>query len=111
VQDEPLQVRFGRCLWQKGEGGARRHLLVFVAAEGDDEQTHRRYVGFDEPRGSNAARIALQGREIAEAIIEEMALADLLTPEALERIQQRSESAWDKRVRDLNETRDLSLFH
>lgn len=111
VQDEPLQVRFGRCLWQKGEGGARRHLLVFVAAEGDDEQTRRGYVGFDEPRGTNAARMALQGREIAEAIIEEIALADLLTPGALERIRQRGESAWDKRFRDLSETNDLSLFH
>lgn len=111
VQDEPLQVRFGRCLWQKGEGGARRHLLVFVAAEGDDEQTRRGYVGFDEPRGSNAARMALQGREIAEAIIEEIALADLLTPGALERIRQRGESAWDKRFRDLSETSDLSRFH
>lgn len=49
VQDEPLQVRFGRCLWQEGDGRARRHLLVFVAAEGDDE---RKYVGFDEPRSS-----------------------------------------------------------
>jgi hypothetical protein len=111
VQDKPLQVRFGRCLWQKGEGGARRHLLIFVAAEGDDEETRRRYVGFDEPRGSNAARIALQGREIAEAIIQEIGLADLLTPEALERIRRRGESAWDKRFRDLSETSDLSLFH
>ena len=111
VQDEPLRVRFGRCLWQKGEGGARRHLLVFVAAEGDDEQTRRGFVGFDEPRGSNAARIAVQGREVAEAIIEEIALAELLTPEALERIRQRGESAWDKRFRDLSETSDLSQYH
>lgn len=111
VQEESLQVRFGRCLWQRGEGGGRRHLLVFVGAEGDDEQTLRGYVGLDEPRASNAARVALQGREIAEAIIEEIALGDLLTPEALERIRQRGESAWDKRFRDLSETSDLSQFH
>lgn len=110
VQDEPLQVRFGRCLWQKGQDGVRRHLLVFVGAEGDDEQTRRGYLGLDEPRGFNAARVALQGREIAEAVIEEIALAHLLTPEALERIRQRGESAWDRRFRDLSETSDLSQF-
>lgn len=111
VQDEPLQVRFGKCLWQKGENGARRHLLVFVAADSDDEQTRRGHVGFDEPRGSNAARIALQSHELAEAIIEEMALADLLTPEALERIRHRGTLARDKRFRDLSETSDLSRFY
>lgn len=112
VQDEPLQVRFGRCLWQKSEGGARRHLLVFVAAEGDeDEEARRKFVGIDEPRSSNAARLALQGREVAEAIIDEMALAELLTPEALDRIRRRGETAWDRRFRDLNETSDLSLFY
>ena len=112
VQDEPLQVRFGRCLWQEGESGVRRHLLVFIAAKGDDEPTRRRYIGFvDEPRGTNAARVALQGREIAEAIIEEIALANLLTPQALERIRQRGESAWEERFRDLSQTNDLSLFH
>lgn len=112
VQDEPLQVRFGRCLWQKSEGGARRHLLVFVAADGDDDvQARRKFVGFDEPRSSNAARLALQGREVTEAIIEEIALAELLTPEALDRIRRRGETAWDRRFRDLNETSDLSLFY
>lgn len=111
VQDEPLQVRFGRCLWQKGEGGARRHLLVFVAADGDDDDTRRGFVGINEPRGTNAARAALQGREVAEAIIDELGLAGLLSQEAIERIRQRGESAWDKRFRDLNETSDLSLFH
>ncbi|WP_156887176.1 MULTISPECIES: hypothetical protein [Nocardioides] len=111
VQDEPLQVRFGRCLWQKGEGGARRHLLVFVAADDDDDETRRGFVGLDEPRSTNAARVALQGREIVEAIIDEVALAGILPQEAIERIRQRGESAWDKRFRDLSETSDLSLFH
>lgn len=105
VQGEPLRVRFGRCLWQESKGGTRQHLLVFVGAKGDDKTPP------SDPHRTNAARIALQGREIAEAIIDEMALADLLSPEALERIRQRGESAWDKQFRSLYETRDLSLFY
>lgn len=109
VQDEPMQVRFGRCLWQQGESGARQHLLVFVSADGDDDEI-RRGVGLNEPQLTNAERIAVQGREIAEAIIDELRVANVLSEEALERIRQRGASAWERRFRDFAEARDLSQF-
>jgi hypothetical protein len=111
VQDRPLQVRFGRCLWQAGDGGARQHLLVFVSADGDDDDLRGGLLNINEPRLSNAARIALQGREIADALLEELQLAGVLSPDALERIRRRGESAWDRRSRDFAEADDLSDFH
>lgn len=105
-----MQVRFGRCLWQQGESGARQHLLVFVSADGDHDEI-RRGVGLNEPQLTNAERIAVQGREIAEAIIDELRVADVLSEEALERIRQRGASAWERRFRDFAEARDLSQFH
>ncbi|MFF9431916.1 hypothetical protein [Streptomyces sp. NPDC014746] len=37
VSETPLRMRFGRCLWQKGEGDTRRHNLALVADEGQPE--------------------------------------------------------------------------
>jgi hypothetical protein len=112
VTEVPLQVRFGRCLWKKPSrpGVAREHLVVFVSAEGDS-QRKQRGVNFDEPRSGNAARIALEGREMAEALLEELQATGVLQPEALERVRKRTASALEERFRDLNEARDLKEFH
>lgn len=112
VTEVPLQVRFGRCLWKKPDsrGAAREHLVVFVSKEGDSERKQRG-VNFDEPRSGNAARIALEGREMAEALLEELQATGVLQPEALERVRQRTASALEQRFRDLNEARDLKEFH
>lgn len=112
VTEAPLQVRFGRCLWTKpdGPGAAREHLVVFVSEEGDSERKQRG-VNFDEPRSGNAARIALQGRDMAEALLEELQANGVLQPEALERVRQRTASALERHFRELNEARDLKEFH
>jgi hypothetical protein len=111
ISDEPISVRFGRCLWQATANGARRHLVVFVSQQGDTAETRRRVGLFaNEPRSSNAARIAMQGREVAQAILDELDLAGVLSPEALERVRARGAEAWDRRFRDLAEVDDLTDF-
>ncbi|MFG2569243.1 hypothetical protein ACGFR6_27920 [Streptomyces sp. NPDC048567] len=37
VSETPLRMRFGRCLWQQGEGDTRRHNLTLVADEGQPD--------------------------------------------------------------------------
>lgn len=37
VSETPLRMRFGRCLWQQGEGDTRRHNLALVADEGQPD--------------------------------------------------------------------------
>ncbi|MFH9044287.1 hypothetical protein ACH4FA_33810 [Streptomyces sp. NPDC017966] len=34
ISDEPLRMRFGRCVWQRSADGTRRHHLELVADEG-----------------------------------------------------------------------------
>jgi hypothetical protein len=112
VTEAPLRVRFGRCLWKKPDspGVARQHLVVLVSEQGDSERKQRG-LNFDEPRSGNAARVALEGREMAEALLEELQAAGVLLPEALERVRQRAASAREQRFRDLNEARDLKEYY
>ncbi|MGW4995202.1 hypothetical protein ACWEQ3_47830 [Streptomyces mirabilis] len=38
VSETPVRMRFGRCLWQQGEGDTRRHNLTLVADEGQPDR-------------------------------------------------------------------------
>ncbi|MEU2793985.1 hypothetical protein [Streptomyces sp. NPDC007100] len=38
VSETPVRMRFGRCLWQQGEGDTRRHNLTLIADEGQPER-------------------------------------------------------------------------
>jgi len=82
-----------------------------VSVYQDDARSRRGGLFTDEPRSGNSARIAVQGPELAEAVIRELGLAGLLSEAALQRIRARGEGAWDRRWRDLAETRDLTEFH
>ena len=38
VQETPRMMRFGRCLWQRLDDGRRRHYVLLVAREYDEEE-------------------------------------------------------------------------
>lgn len=107
VRDVPLRVRFGRCLWQRGESG-RSHLLRLVADE-DLDRDLSLWSLVDEPEKSRVASFALRADEGVDAILEELATAGVLTGEAIQRVKARIESV-ARRSRDLDEAVDVRTF-
>ncbi|MFI6039236.1 hypothetical protein ACIBBD_34950 [Streptomyces sp. NPDC051315] len=67
VSETPVRMRFGRCLWQQGEGATRRHNLTLVADEGRP----------DRPLGIAAINQPQLGRTIERTVANAAAL-DLL---------------------------------
>ncbi|WP_143662390.1 hypothetical protein [Streptomyces sp. Amel2xC10] len=67
VSEPPVRMRFGRCLWQQGEGATRRHNLTLVADEGRP----------DRPLGIAAINQPQLGRTIERTVANAAAL-DLL---------------------------------
>jgi hypothetical protein len=108
VHDEPLRMRFGRCLWQKTERG-RAHLLRLVSEEGDDEETRRGLMWF-QPELSHLERKTAAAEEAIEALLGELQAAGLVTGSAVANIGARVEGAWEKRARDFDESRDLDAY-
>jgi hypothetical protein len=108
VSDAPMRMRFGRCLWQRTEQG-RAHLLRLVSEAGDSEE--RRHGGvfalMHQPELSVTIRKAAVAHGTAEALIEELVGAGVLSSEAVERIRARAEEARENRDRALDEARDL----
>lgn len=108
VSDNPIRVRFGRCLWQRGENGGRLHLLRLVADEGAEPQSDL-WLLDHQPEKGRVARIALQANEGVEALIEGLGAAGVLDEEAIARVRGRMEAAPEARVRELDEAKQLDL--
>lgn len=83
--ETPVEVRFGRCLWED-VGESIRHLLVFVSKEGDSPESQR--AGFFDPTITNARRAVVAERRRLNALLEELKSAGLLNEAALNRIEQ-----------------------
>jgi hypothetical protein len=109
ISDDPIRVRFGRCLWQKGDSPAERiHSLVLVAEGGDEEDDSGHLI--NQPELGNAAQIAIVARELGECIVDELVRAGALDESARARIQERAETAFRRRYRDLLEAGDVTRY-
>ncbi len=108
VSEKMLRMRFGRCLWQKTDGG-RAHLLRLVSQQGDDEETQRGLMLFQPELGHLERKVAA-AEEAIEAILAELQSAGVLSESAAPAIRARVDEAWEKRKREFDETRDLNLY-
>jgi hypothetical protein len=107
VNEKPLRMRFGLCLWQKTDAG-RAHLLRFVSEEGDSEEAQRG-LGLYEPMLGRIARKAVAAEEMADALLSELESSGVLSETAASTIRSRAIDSWRKRWRELYESDDLDL--
>jgi hypothetical protein len=83
VQDEARPMRFGRCLWSKGEGDVTRHLLVLVDQsidERDDSDSIGRRV-LTEPQLTRALEAIVQLQAQVAQLVDRLVAAGLMSPD------------------------------
>jgi hypothetical protein len=108
ISDDPIRMRFGRCLWQSTEEG-RAHLLRLVSEQGDTEQVQRG-IRWHEPEMSHLMRKAAVAEEAIEGLLTELEAAGVLTATTTEHIRTRMAEAPKTRDREFDETRDLETY-
>jgi hypothetical protein len=88
VADATIQMRFGRCLWQRLDDSAVRHRIWLMGAGGDDEAAVGGVLGdLNQPELSRTVEQAMILKAQMSALLEELQLAGALGHEAVERIR------------------------
>lgn len=87
ITEQPVNMRFGRCLWQDLGGGRGRHEIVLVPQEGDVRQTG--YPALDQLFQPSLDRLkegAIRSRNKLDALLTELGSAGILDGNAITRI-------------------------
>jgi hypothetical protein len=86
ITDGSIQMRFGRCLWERLDDGVVRHRIVLVGAGGDDEAAGV-FSGLNQPELARTVEQAVIMKAQMNALIEELQQAGALGAEAASRIR------------------------
>ena len=88
ISEGPIQMRFGRCLWQQTAGG-KRHLITLVSQEGDTEETRGGgwIANLHQPQVSRLQDAAVLQDSRFEGLLSELMSAGVLDSESIERIR------------------------
>lgn len=108
VVDEPVSMRFGRCLWQPRDDGSVRHLLVFVSEAGDADQEP--FIGFNQPETDRLLDAAVIGAARLDALIGELRAAGILDLGAVNRIEQAARRDDARAGREFERARNVEDF-
>jgi len=109
VSEEPLQVRFGRCLWRREEDG-RLHLLRLV---GDSQVTDKDvgpWARLHQPQLRRSQKKIAALEDTVSGLIEQLEKAGVLDSEAAAAISAGTADSWSRHVRDFDEAGDLESF-
>ncbi|MGW5248321.1 hypothetical protein ACWEQN_31630 [Streptomyces sp. NPDC004129] len=86
VSETPVRMRFGRCLWQQGEGDTRRHNLTLVA----DESQPERPLGFaaiNQPQLGRTIEKTVANTKALVLLVEQLRSQGVLTEEVATNIK------------------------
>lgn len=109
VHNRPVEARWGRCLWQHTTEGRRRHSIVLVTRPLEQEHPSLSAV-INQPALDNTSRIALYGRELVEALVDELERRGALDVTATVAIRSRAATAGERRFRDLEQSDDVTRY-
>ncbi|MFD9545057.1 hypothetical protein [Streptomyces sp. NPDC060022] len=80
VSETPLRMRFGRCLWQQGEGDIRRHNLALVADEGQPDPPLG-FAGINQPQLGRTLERTVANARALDLLVEQLRSQGILTEE------------------------------
>jgi hypothetical protein len=106
ISDEPLRMRFGRCLWSD-QTGNRTHLIRFVEASWDEEPERSGISRWFQPELRWAMRKSAEAEEAVAALLETLRSAGALSDDNVADIETRIAAAWEKRYREFDKAKDL----
>jgi hypothetical protein len=110
IREDPVPMRFGKCLWERGEDGGARHRIVLVSEEGDDQEGGLSEMF--EPERSRLMQQAVIVNVKLDALIEELHQVGVLGDEAIARVTQKVAPLPFVRLRQFDRVDDVdSFFH
>jgi hypothetical protein len=104
IKDDPVRMRFGRCLWQATDDGGARHLVTFVAESEADAGPGGLNFLF-EPWQARLKEQSASQRGAFEALLAELEQAGVLGPEAIGRVRDKASNL------DLAHVREFDRVH
>jgi hypothetical protein len=113
VTSEPVQMRFGRCLWQPLDDGRVRHLILLIGEGEDDDEPGLGEVIADvhQPQLNRSVEQALITTAKLNALIDELGQAGVLGADVTDRIRGITISSVPVAAyRELNRTHDIDSF-
>lgn len=108
IREDPVPMRFGKCLWERRDDGGARHRIVLVTEEGDDQEG-----GFSEvfePERSRLMQQAVIVNVKLDALIEELRQVGVLGNEAIARVTQKVAPLPFVRLREFDRVDDVDPF-
>jgi hypothetical protein len=90
IKDDPVRMRFGRCLWQEADDGGARHLVTFVAEAREDDADGKGLNFLFEPWQARLKEQSASHRGALLALLEELEQSGVLGAEAIARIKDKS---------------------
>lgn len=110
VSNDPLAVRFGRCLWQRQENETPLRLLRLVADRDIDSNNDEPLLRLFQPELQRAQEKVAGLEDTVSALIERLRDADVIDEQTAKAIRDESGGSWKRHVNDFDETGDVNSF-
>jgi hypothetical protein len=105
VSDDPIQVRFGRCLW-KDEASGRLHLLRLVA-DADVVREESAVLRIHQPELLLAQQKAAALEDMLSALLGKLGEAGVLSGAQAQEIRENADGSWRRHSRDFDEAANI----
>lgn len=106
ISDEPVSMRFGRCLWQPKDNGGARHRLVLVTEQGDESEP----LLLLEPERTRLIQQSVAVKGTLNALIDELERAGTLDDQAIGRIKEKTDHLEWSMTREFDRVGDVEAF-
>jgi hypothetical protein len=108
VMEQPISMRFGKCVWQPLEQGRVRHVLNFVRA--GERQEAGLFDTFLQPAFNRVLESSAQSTSKIDALIAELERAGVLDQAAVARIQASAKEPSAAVEREYERTPDAEMY-
>jgi hypothetical protein len=109
VSEEPIRVRFGRCLWERRDP-QRLHLLRLVADEGRPEEGPDGFELMKQPQLGRALEKIAALEDRIDLLSRHLVEAGSLSKESQIAIKEELPDSWNQHFRDFDGPADLEVF-